>query len=55
LRLLAVPFGPGDGVTMMPRGEREAMLLGRRATVVLKSKSLLVPHQRALLGRPAAD
>jgi NADH dehydrogenase FAD-containing subunit len=55
VRILAVPFGPGDGVTMMPRGEREAMVLGRRATVMLKSKSLLVPHTRAQLGGPAAD
>ncbi|OIJ64406.1 NAD(P)/FAD-dependent oxidoreductase [Streptomyces mangrovisoli] len=47
---LIVPFGPADGVTMLPVPGGDRAVLGGRATTLAKAKSLKVPLMRKELG-----
>ncbi|MEW2400712.1 FAD-dependent oxidoreductase [Streptomyces sp. NPDC046862] len=51
---LIVPFGPADGVTMVPVPGGETAVLGSRTTTLAKSKTLMTPYMRRQLGYTAA-
>ncbi|MCF3963340.1 NAD(P)/FAD-dependent oxidoreductase [Streptomyces fuscigenes] len=51
VRAFSVPFGPGGGTTLLPVLGRDALVLGNRATVRFKSRSLMLPTVQGLLGR----
>lgn len=51
---LIVPFGPADGVTMVPVLGGETAVLGSRASTLAKSKTLMTPFMRRQLGYTAA-
>jgi apoptosis-inducing factor 2 len=51
---LIVPFGPSDGVTMMPVPGGETAVLGSRTSTLGKAKTLLTPYMRRQLGYSAA-
>jgi NADH dehydrogenase FAD-containing subunit len=47
---LVVPFGPADGLTMLPVPGGETAVLGSRTTTLAKAKHLLTPYMRRQLG-----
>ncbi|MGP4046031.1 NAD(P)/FAD-dependent oxidoreductase [Streptomyces sp. 2A115] len=49
----SVPFGPADGITVLPMPRGETVVLGGRTTAGMKAKTLLVPHMHRQLGRSA--
>jgi hypothetical protein len=52
---LIVPFGPADGVTVMPvPGGETAAVLGGRTSTLAKARTLLTPCMRRRLGCTAA-
>jgi NADH dehydrogenase FAD-containing subunit len=51
---LIVPFGPGDGVTMLPVPGGETVVLGSRTSTLAKAKTLMTPYMRRQLGYTAA-
>ncbi|MFJ9582688.1 NAD(P)/FAD-dependent oxidoreductase [Streptomyces acidicola] len=51
---LVVPFGPADGVTMVPVPGGETAVLGGRTTTLAKAKTLMTPYMRRQLGYTAA-
>ncbi|MGW7253630.1 NAD(P)/FAD-dependent oxidoreductase [Streptomyces sp. NPDC054834] len=51
---LIVPFGPADGVTMLPVPGGETAVLGTRTTTLAKAKTLMTPFMRRQLGYTAA-
>ncbi|NUS79547.1 MAG: FAD-dependent oxidoreductase [Streptomyces sp.] len=51
---LIVPFGPADGVTMLPVPGGESAVLGGRTTTLAKAKTLMTPFMRRQLGYTAA-
>ncbi len=51
---LIVPFGPGDGVTMLPVPGGETAVLGSRTSTLAKAKTLMTPYMRRQLGYTAA-
>ncbi|GGY32202.1 NAD(P)/FAD-dependent oxidoreductase [Streptomyces djakartensis] len=51
---LIVPFGPADGVTVLPVPGGESAVLGSRTTTMAKAKTLLTPYMRRQLGYTAA-
>ncbi|WP_405813748.1 FAD-dependent oxidoreductase [Streptomyces sp. NBC_01390] len=51
---LVVPFGPADGVTMVPVPGGETAVLGGRTATLAKAKTLLTPYMRRQLGYTAA-
>ncbi|MEV3909802.1 NAD(P)/FAD-dependent oxidoreductase [Streptomyces canus] len=51
---LIVPFGPADGVTMLPVPGGETAVLGSRTSAVAKAKTLMTPYMRRQLGYTAA-
>jgi NADH dehydrogenase FAD-containing subunit len=53
VRAFSVPFGPDGGTTLLPVLGRDALVLGNRATARVKSRSLMLPTVKELLGRPA--
>jgi NADH dehydrogenase FAD-containing subunit len=53
VRAFSVPFGPDGGTTLLPVLGRDALVLGNRATVRVKSRTLMLPTVKELLGRPA--
>lgn len=50
---LIVPFGPADGVTLVPVPGRESAVLGGRTSVLAKAKTLMTPYMRRQLGYTA--
>jgi NADH dehydrogenase FAD-containing subunit len=50
---LIVPFGPGDGLTMLPVPGGETAVLGSRTSVLAKAKTLMTPYMRRQLGYTA--
>ncbi|WP_030665134.1 NAD(P)/FAD-dependent oxidoreductase [Streptomyces cellulosae] len=50
---LIVPFGPADGLTMLPVPGGETAVLGGRTTVLAKAKTLMTPYMRRQLGYTA--
>ncbi|MEV0637818.1 FAD-dependent oxidoreductase [Streptomyces sp. NPDC050619] len=50
---LIVPFGPADGVTMLPVPGGETAVLGSRTTTLAKAKTLMTPYMRRQLGYTA--
>ncbi|WP_030044899.1 FAD-dependent oxidoreductase, partial [Streptomyces resistomycificus] len=50
---LIVPFGPSDGVTMLPVPGGESAVLGGRTSVMAKAKTLMTPYMRRQLGYTA--
>lgn len=51
---LIVPFGPADGVTVLPVPGGQTAVLGSRATTLAKAKTLMTPYMRRQLGYTAA-
>ncbi len=51
---LIVPFGPADGVTMLPVPGGETAVLGGRTSTLAKAKTLMTPYMRRQLGYTAA-
>ncbi|MFF3372530.1 NAD(P)/FAD-dependent oxidoreductase [Streptomyces sp. NPDC002680] len=51
---LVVPFGPADGVTMVPVPGGETAVLGGRTATLAKAKTLMTPYMRRQLGYTAA-
>ena len=58
---MIVPFGPSDGVTMVPVPGGQSAVLGSRMTTLAKAKTLMTPFHAAptrlhggLTGRPGA-
>lgn len=51
---LIVPFGPADGVTMVPVPGGETAVLGSRTTTLAKAKTLMTPYMRRQLGYTTA-
>ncbi|MEV5436856.1 FAD-dependent oxidoreductase [Streptomyces sp. NPDC052682] len=51
---LIVPFGPADGVTLLPVPGGETAVLGSRTTTLTKAKTLMTPYMRRQLGYTAA-
>ncbi|GKQ41836.1 NAD(P)/FAD-dependent oxidoreductase [Streptomyces sp. A012304] len=51
---LIVPFGPSDGVTVLPVPGGETAVLGSRTTTLAKAKTLMTPYMRRQLGYTAA-
>ncbi|MGW1952894.1 NAD(P)/FAD-dependent oxidoreductase [Streptomyces sp. NPDC001920] len=51
---LIVPFGPADGVTLLPVPGGETAVLGGRTTTLAKAKTLMTPYMRRQLGYTAA-
>ena len=45
-----VPFGPADGVTVLPVPGGETAILGGRTTTLAKAKTLMTPYMRRQLG-----
>jgi hypothetical protein len=54
VRIFSVPFGPGGGTTLLPALGRDVVVLGNKATSVLKSRNLAIPAMHRLLGRSTA-
>ncbi|TQJ57797.1 NAD(P)/FAD-dependent oxidoreductase [Streptomyces sp. SLBN-115] len=50
---LIVPFGPADGLTVLPVPGGESAVLGGRASVPAKAKTLMTPYMRRQLGYSA--
>jgi apoptosis-inducing factor 2 len=50
---LIVPFGPEDGLTMLPVPGGESAVLGGRTSVLAKAKTLMTPYMRRQLGYTA--
>ncbi|WP_405625332.1 FAD-dependent oxidoreductase [Streptomyces sp. NBC_00016] len=50
---LIVPFGPADGLTVLPVPGGESAVLGGRASVLAKAKTLMTPYMRRQLGYSA--
>jgi NADH dehydrogenase FAD-containing subunit len=50
VRVFSVPFGPEGGTTVLPVLGKDALVLGNRATVRMKSKTLMLPIVKELLG-----
>jgi apoptosis-inducing factor 2 len=50
---LIVPFGPADGVTLLPVPGGESAVLGGRTSVLAKAKTLMTPYMRRQLGYTA--
>ncbi|MFC8517222.1 NAD(P)/FAD-dependent oxidoreductase [Streptomyces sp. NPDC057257] len=50
---LIVPFGPADGVTVVPVPGGESAILGTRTSVLAKAKKLMTPYMRRQLGYTA--
>ncbi|MFF4257807.1 NAD(P)/FAD-dependent oxidoreductase [Streptomyces sp. NPDC001663] len=50
---LIVPFGPADGLTMLPVLGGESAVLGSRTSVLAKAKTLMTPYMRRQLGYTA--
>ncbi|MFF4803965.1 NAD(P)/FAD-dependent oxidoreductase [Streptomyces sp. NPDC001351] len=51
---LIVPFGPADGLTLLPVPGGEGAVLGGRTSVLAKAKTLMTPYMRRQLGYTAA-
>ncbi|MER5427743.1 FAD-dependent oxidoreductase [Streptomyces sp. NPDC002588] len=51
---IVVPFGPADGVTVLPVPGGESAVLGGRTSVLAKAKTLMTPYMRRQLGYTAA-
>jgi NADH dehydrogenase FAD-containing subunit len=51
---LIVPFGPADGLTVLPVPGGESAVLGSRTTTLAKAKTLMTPYMRRQLGYTAA-
>ncbi|WP_416980195.1 NAD(P)/FAD-dependent oxidoreductase [Streptomyces sp. T028] len=51
---LIVPFGPSDGVTVVPVPGGDTAVLGTRTTTMAKAKTLMTPFMRRQLGYTAA-
>jgi apoptosis-inducing factor 2 len=51
VRIFSVPLGPDAGVTMLPVLGHDGAVLGSRATAAMKSKTLMLPTVRAMLGK----
>ncbi|MGW2571061.1 NAD(P)/FAD-dependent oxidoreductase [Streptomyces sp. NPDC001537] len=51
---LIVPFGPADGLTLLPVPGGESAVLGGRTSVLAKAKTLMTPYMRRQLGYTAA-
>lgn len=49
VRIYSVPFGPEGGVSVIPFHGYDAAVLGSRATVAVKSRSLMLGYVRGLL------
>ncbi|MFJ8942253.1 NAD(P)/FAD-dependent oxidoreductase [Streptomyces sp. NPDC102395] len=49
-----VPFGPADGLTMLPVPGGETAVLGGRTSVLAKAKTLMTPYMRRQLGYTAS-
>ncbi|MCD7437339.1 FAD-dependent oxidoreductase [Streptomyces lincolnensis] len=50
---IIVPFGPADGITLLPVPGGENAVLGGRTAVLAKSKTLMTPYMRRQLGYTA--
>ncbi|MER5197554.1 NAD(P)/FAD-dependent oxidoreductase [Streptomyces sp. NPDC002755] len=50
---LIVPFGPADGLTVLPVPGGESAVLGSRTSVTAKAKTLMTPYMRRQLGYSA--
>lgn len=50
-RIFSVPFGPADGVTVLPMLGREGAVLGGHMTAALKGRSLFLSQTRGELGQ----
>ncbi|MDN0194010.1 FAD-dependent oxidoreductase [Streptomyces sp. S.PNR 29] len=50
---LIVPFGPADGLTVLPVPGGETAVLGSRTTTLAKAKTLMTPYMRRQLGYTA--
>ncbi|MGW0706399.1 NAD(P)/FAD-dependent oxidoreductase [Streptomyces sp. NPDC002643] len=50
---LIVPFGPSDGVTLLPVPGGETAVLGSRTATLGKARSLMTPYMRRQLGYSA--
>lgn len=50
---LIVPFGPADGMTLLPVPGGESAVLGGRTAVLAKAKTLMTPYMRRQLGYTA--
>ncbi|MFE7934012.1 NAD(P)/FAD-dependent oxidoreductase [Streptomyces sp. NPDC057456] len=50
---LIVPFGPADGLTVLPVPGGESAVLGSRTSVLAKAKTLMTPYMRRQLGYSA--
>ncbi|MFF4243439.1 NAD(P)/FAD-dependent oxidoreductase [Streptomyces sp. NPDC001822] len=50
MRIFSVPFGSEGGTTLLPALGRDVVVLGNRATATLKSRTLVVPTMKKLLG-----
>ncbi|MFI7502432.1 NAD(P)/FAD-dependent oxidoreductase [Streptomyces sp. NPDC049687] len=50
---LVVPFGPADGLTLLPVPGGERAVLGGRPSVLAKAKTLMTPYMRRQLGYTA--
>lgn len=48
-----MPFGPADGLTVLPVPGGESAVLGGRASVLAKAKTLMTPYMRRQLGYSA--
>ncbi|MEU6352602.1 FAD-dependent oxidoreductase [Streptomyces sp. NPDC047072] len=51
---LIIPFGPADGVTVLPVPGGETAVLGARTSTLAKAKTLMTPYMRRQLGYTAA-
>ncbi|WP_037679858.1 NAD(P)/FAD-dependent oxidoreductase [Streptomyces griseus] len=51
---LIVPFGPADGLTMLPVPGGDTAVLGSRTSVLAKAKTLMTPYMRRQLGYAGA-
>ncbi|MFF4584967.1 NAD(P)/FAD-dependent oxidoreductase [Streptomyces sp. NPDC001388] len=51
---LVVPFGPADGVTVLPVPGGETAVLGTRTSTLAKAKTLMTPFMRRQLGYTVA-
>ncbi|GAB7102243.1 hypothetical protein JCM4814A_05570 [Streptomyces phaeofaciens JCM 4814] len=51
---IIVPFGPADGLTVLPVPGGDTAVLGGRTSVLAKAKTLMTPYMRRQLGYTAA-
>ena len=54
MRIFSVPFRPEGGTTLLPALGRDILVLGNKPTSAVKSKHLMLPMTRKLLGSGAA-